>query len=220
MPRILIVDDDDSTAPLLRDVFGSQGLKVTVCGDGDAALDHVQVEPPDLVLFDVDVPGPDGFEVCRLIREHDHDDRHTTIVVITRRDDTTSKLLAFSVGADDYLVKPVDVREMRSRVARWLDRRAHQAGIVVRRRRDAIREMVTALCHELNNPLQAAVLGVDVARQHLDERHPGAQHLKVVVDHLARIREIIERLQYVEDQTVPYVGHERMIDIGSSKSAK
>jgi DNA-binding response OmpR family regulator len=218
MPNILIVDNDDSTAPLLREVFASQGLKVSVCADGDAALDRVQVEPPDLVLIDIESPGPDGFEVCRLIREHDHDDRHTTIVVITQRDDTTSKLLAFSVGADDYLVKPVDVREMRSRVARWLDRRAHQAGIVVRRRREAIRELVTALCHELNNPLQAAVLGVDVAREHLDAGHPSAQHLKVVADHLGRIRDLIERLQDVDDRTVPYVGHERMIDFSSKKA--
>jgi DNA-binding response OmpR family regulator len=220
MPKILIVDDDDHTARLLRDMFGGHGLSATVCADGEAALDRVQVEQPDLVLLDVNVPGPDGFEICRLIREHEHEDRHTTIVVITRRDDAASKLLAFSVGADDYVVKPLDEREMRSRVTRWLDRRAHHAGIVLRRRRDAIREMVTALCHELNNPLQAAVLGVDMARQHLDDGHPSDANLRVVGDHLARIHEIIVHLQDVDDRTVPYVGQERMIDIGLAKRGK
>lgn len=220
MPKILIVDDDDLTARQLLEVFASHGLGATVCADGEAALDHVQVQTPDLVLLDVKLPGPDGFDVCRRIREYEQDDRHATIVMITDRDDTTSRLLAFSAGADECLVKPIDGQEMRSRVSRWLDRRAHHAGMILRRRREAISELVAALCHEINNPLQAAVLGVDVVRRQLDAGHPSTANLKVVGEHLSRIREILLRLQDVDDRTVPYIGQHLMIDIPAARQAK
>ena len=137
MSRILIVEDDAEMARLMRGMLSTDGHEIEVCHDGHAALDALQA-PVDLLLLDVNVPGRDGFEVCRAAREREQPGHRTTIVMITGRHDTASKLLAFSVGADDYLVKPLDVRELRSRVGRWVDSRAEHASMVMRRRRAVV----------------------------------------------------------------------------------
>ncbi|MDQ3071558.1 MAG: response regulator [Acidobacteriota bacterium] len=216
MARILIVEDDAEMARLVSGLLSEDGHDITITPNGLDALEMLRARPVDLLLLDVNVPGCDGIEVCRRARVRELSDARTTIVMITGRHDTASKLLAFSVGADDYLVKPIDVRELRSRVARWVDSRSQQAELVVRRRRDAIREIVAAICHEVNNPLTAAVIGVDlvIERGVLDGQ--AMQDLETVRASLQRIDEVVSALASVQDRTVSYVGDQKMIDLKGS----
>lgn len=213
MARILLVEDDTEMARLMSGILAVDGHEIAVSADGLAALDVLKASPVELLLLDVGVPGVDGFEVCRRVRARETGDNRTTIVMITGRHDTASKLLAFSVGADDYLVKPLDIRELRGRVARWIDSRSEHAEIVVRRRRDAIREIVSTICHEINNPLSAAVMGVDLvmARAALDDE--SRRNLETVSASLLRIEDVITALKAVEDRTVQYHGASKMIEI-------
>jgi DNA-binding response OmpR family regulator len=210
---ILIVEDDTEMARLMRTMLMPDNHQIRVVGDGEAALEAAAAGPVDLMLLDVNIPGPNGIEVCRMVRQAETGDRRATIVMLTGRHDTASKLVAFGVGADDYLVKPIDAPELRTRVGRWLEARQHQADVVGRRRREAIREIVAAVAHELNNPLAVAVIGVDlvIRRGRLDPE--AEKDLGTVRDNLQRISELISSLQSVEDRTVSYVGSERMIDI-------
>lgn len=200
-------------ARLMRGILSADGHEIAVASDGLTALEALKQKPVDLLLLDVGVPGADGFEVCRRVRARESGDNRTTIVMITGRHDTASKLLAFSVGADDYLVKPLDIRELRGRVTRWVDLRSEQAELVVRRRRDAIREIVSTICHEINNPLSAAIMGVDlvVARATLDDE--SRRNLDTVSASLQRIEQVITALKAVEDRTVQYHGASKMIEI-------
>ena len=213
MARILLVEDDTEMARLMSGILAVDGHEIAVSSDGLAALDVLKQSPVELLLLDVGVPGVDGFEVCRRVRARESGDNRTTIVMITGRHDTASKLLAFSVGADDYLVKPLDIRELRGRVTRWIDSRSEHAELVMRRRRDAIREIVSTICHEINNPLSAAVMGVDlvIARAALDEE--SRRNLETVSTSLLRIEDVITALKAVEDRTVPYQGASKMIEI-------
>ena len=213
MARILLVEDDAEMARLMSGILAVDGHEIGVSSDGLAALDVLKQSPVELLLLDVGVPGVDGFEVCRRVRARESGDNRTTIVMITGRHDTASKLLAFSVGADDYLVKPLDIRELRGRVTRWIDSRSEHAELVVRRRRDAIREIVSTICHEINNPLSAAVMGVDLvmARATLDGE--SRRNLETVSASLLRIEDVITALKAVEDRTVPYHGASKMIEI-------
>jgi DNA-binding response OmpR family regulator len=115
------------------------------------------------------------------------------------------------MGADDYLTKPLDVRELRSRVTRWVDSRSEHAELVVRRRRDAISEIVSTICHEINNPLSAAVMGVDLvlARATLDA--DAARNLETVAESLQRIEAVLGALKDADDRTVQYQGDQKMI---------
>jgi DNA-binding response OmpR family regulator len=215
MARILLVEDDAAMARLMRGILSEDGHDIAVCDNGLAALASLRERPVELLLLDVNVPGADGFEVCRKARIREPADHRTTIVMITGRHDTASKLLAFSVGADDYLVKPLDVLELRSRVVRWVDSRSELDDLVMRRRRDAIREIVSTICHEINNPLSAAVMGVDLVMDRAALDPDAVRNLETVRNSLQRIEEVIGALKSVEDRTVTYQGGQKMIDISS-----
>ena len=213
MARILIVEDDALLAHLISSMLTLDGHQVETVDDGPRAIARAIEAPADLLLLDVNLPGYDGFEICRRVREGEELERRATIVMITGRHDTAGKLLAFSMGADDYLVKPVDVQELRSRVARWIESRTEQADLVSRRRRDAIAEIVAATCHELNNPLAAAMMGVELALQREPLSAESRRDLEIARENLDRMDDVLKALTGVRDSTVPYHGGARMIDI-------
>lgn len=216
MARILIVEDDALLAHLIGSMLALDGHGVETVDDGPRAIARAKSEPPDLLLLDVNLPGYDGFEICRRVRESEEADRRATIVMITGRHDTSGKLLAFSMGADDYLVKPVDVQELRSRVARWIESRTEQAHLVSKRRREAIAEIVAATCHELNNPLAAAMMGVELTLQREKLSAEARHDLEVVRGNLDRMDDVLKALTGVRDHTVTYHGDAKMIDIRKS----
>lgn len=212
MPDILLMDDDEQLARVMRATLAKDGFAPRVVFDGPSALAAAAERPFDLCLLDVDVPGANGFEVCRAIRSAETADSHATIVMVTARQEIASKLMAFAAGADDYLVKPLDLQELRTRVSRWLGTRALQDELVKKRRREAIQEIVISICHEINNPLQVAVMGIDLTLQKkLDEET--SKDLTAVLDNLNRISEVLAVLRLVEDRTIAYVGGDRMIDV-------
>ena len=122
--RALLVDDDHELARLLRDYLGPHGVSVDHVEDGLRALDRLDAaaDPYDIVLLDVMLPGIDGFEVCRRIREV----RDVPIVMLTARGDDADRVVGLEIGADDYLPKPFNPRELLARMRAVL-RRAHPA---------------------------------------------------------------------------------------------
>jgi len=118
MPSILIVDDEPEILDLLRSYLERDGMTVARAADGEAALAAYDRLHPDLVLLDLMLPGIDGREVCRRIRDRSQ----TPIIMLTARDEETDKLVGFELGADDYITKPVSPREVVARVRAVLRR--------------------------------------------------------------------------------------------------
>ncbi|HMA11783.1 MAG TPA: response regulator [Steroidobacteraceae bacterium] len=123
--RILIVEDEDKIANLLRDYLQAQGYQTHHIARGDAVEDWVRHNPVDLVLLDVMLPGRSGLEICRALRSFSD----TAIIIVTARVDEIDRLLGLELGADDYICKPFSPREVVARVATVLrrTRRAPQA---------------------------------------------------------------------------------------------
>lgn len=119
MTRILIVEDEPSIAMALEDDLRREGYAPTLATDGDTAIRLATTGGFDLILLDVMLPGPDGFEVCRRVRR---DGVRTPIVMLTARTDEAEKVLGFETGADDYVTKPYGARELRARVKAHLRR--------------------------------------------------------------------------------------------------
>ncbi len=117
---ILLVDDEDSIQKLLTFPLERDGFRVVQARDGDEALDRFAAERVDLVVLDLMLPRVDGLEVCRRIRATSM----VPILMLTARDDELDKVLGLELGADDYMTKPVSVREFRSRVRALLRRAA------------------------------------------------------------------------------------------------
>ena len=116
--KILVVDDELSLQEALTYSLEKEGYLVSVAGDGLTALEIARANPPDLVILDVMLPGIDGFEVCRILRQ----ESNMPVLMLTARDDEIDRVVGLEVGADDYLPKPFSMRELIARVKALLRR--------------------------------------------------------------------------------------------------
>ena len=115
---VLVVDNDAMSCDLLTVQFKRELMEVKAVRDGLSALSAVTADEPDAVILDVDLPGPDGYEICRLIRAKSD----VPILFLSRRADEASKLIGLEVGGDDYVTKPFSAKEVAARTRTILRR--------------------------------------------------------------------------------------------------
>ena len=117
-PYVIIVADDERLAELTADYLRNNGLKVDVIGDGSEAIDAIIDNQPDMVVLDLMLPGADGLEVCKSVR----DKYKKPILMLTARTDDVDQVLGLEMGADDYVAKPVKPRVLLARIRALLRR--------------------------------------------------------------------------------------------------
>lgn len=110
--KILVVDDDKNICELLRLYLEKEGYSVILSNDGQEALVKYEALRPDMILLDVMLPGLDGWQVCREIRKK----YNVPIIMVTGKSETFDKVLGLELGADDYIVKPFDTKEVIARI--------------------------------------------------------------------------------------------------------
>lgn len=118
MPKILLIDDDEKLGELLQSFFRRFDLELKVAHEPEAGLRMLGIEKPDLVILDIMLPGQDGFQVCRTIRKSSA----VPIVMLTARGEVTDRIVGLEIGADDYLPKPFEPRELVARIQNVLRR--------------------------------------------------------------------------------------------------
>ena len=118
--HIAVLDDEVDITQLLADYLRGQGYRVTPVHDGRSLMALMPVDPPALVLLDLGLPGEDGFSIARQLREH----WRCGLVIVTGRGDSVDKVVGLEVGADDYVTKPFDLRELLARIKAVLRRLA------------------------------------------------------------------------------------------------
>ena len=116
--KILIVDDDDNIAELISLYLIKECYDTKIVGDGESALREYENYRPDLILLDLMLPGIDGYQVCREIRSHSN----VPIIMLSAKGEVFDKVLGLELGADDYMIKPFDSKEMVARVKAVLRR--------------------------------------------------------------------------------------------------
>ncbi len=116
--KVMIVDDDKNICELLRLYFEKEGFKTAIANDGQTALDISKTEKPDLILLDIMMPDLDGWQVLREIRKYSE----VPIIMLSAKGETFDKVLGLELGADDYIVKPFDSKEVVARVKAVLRR--------------------------------------------------------------------------------------------------
>ncbi len=124
MARLLMIEDDHRLATMVRTYLGEAGHEVVVADDAARGLRHLERQPYDLVLLDLMLPDADGLEVCRRIRAASA----VPIIMVTAKGETTDRVVGLELGADDYLAKPFDPRELLARVRAVLRRRGTDGG--------------------------------------------------------------------------------------------
>jgi len=211
MTRILLVEDEQSYREPLAYLLGREGFEVIEADTGPQALESAEEHEPDLILLDLMLPGLDGTEVCRRIRQTSN----VPIIMLTAKDSEIDKVVGLEIGADDYVTKPYSARELLARVRAVLRRREKaaaddgapedseeilRAGHVVM---DVDRHTVTVNGDEVAFPLREFELlqfllrnsGRVVTREQLIDRVWGADYVgdtKTLDVHVKRIRAKIE----------------------------
>jgi DNA-binding response OmpR family regulator len=149
MPDILVVEDDTALRETLVYNLSRQDYTVRSVGDGLSALKAARQAQPDLILLDLMLPGMDGIEVCRLLRQ----EMNIPILILTARDDEIDRVIGLEIGADDYITKPFSMRELMARV------KAHL------RRERLIRQEVAPSDKTVQEVLEFANLRIDLSRR-------------------------------------------------------
>jgi two-component system, OmpR family, response regulator len=118
--KILVVDDEKQIVEIVKAYLERDGYAVIMAYDGPSAIALAQKEHPDLIVLDLMLPGISGWDVCRILRK----ESSVPIIMLTARDDTTDKIVGLELGADDYVTKPFDPKELLSRIKAVLRRSA------------------------------------------------------------------------------------------------
>ena len=122
--KILIVDDDSAICDMLKIYFEKEGYSVKIANDGIEGINYFKMYDPDLVLLDIMLPKKDGWQVCREIREMST----KPVIMITAKGEVFDKVLGLELGADDFVVKPFDLKELSARIKAVLRRyQAHSS---------------------------------------------------------------------------------------------
>jgi two-component system, OmpR family, alkaline phosphatase synthesis response regulator PhoP len=194
--RILVVDDDHEIARVLRAYLEQAGFQVLVAHDGEKALHLLRREQPDLVILDLMLPDRDGWEVTRIVRG-DPGLASTPILMLTARADDTDKIVGLELGADDYVTKPFNPRELMARVRAVL-RRAQGEVVPVRVLRVGDLSVDLDQHRVLVGPLEVRLTPAEFGLLRALAEHPG---------HTLTRAELIERgIGY------SYAGLERIVD--------
>jgi len=192
--RVLVVDDDREVARLMRAYLEQAGFDVLVAYDGESAVHNLRREQPDLILLDLMLPDRDGYDITRLIRS-DPNLAHIPIIMLTARIDVTDKIVGLEMGADDYVTKPYNPREVVARVRARL------------RSQDAPPSKI----------LQVGELSMDIGRR---EVHVEGQLIDLTPTEFNLLRVLMEQAGYVFTRSeliskglgVDYEGIERTLD--------
>lgn len=125
--QLLMIEDDSRLAAMVGEYLRQSGYGFTHAADGASGLAALQASPPDLVILDLMLPDMDGLEVCRRIKSQGGESAHTAVLMLTAKGDPMDRIVGLEIGADDYLPKPFEPRELLARIRAVL-RRGGEAG--------------------------------------------------------------------------------------------
>ena len=112
LPTVLVIDDNHDNADIMRQYLEARGYPVSVAHSGEEGMSVFETLRPSIVLLDVMMPGRDGWEVCRLMKQHPAHGRGVRVIMVTALDQWDDKRQALETGADDYVTKPIDLPKL------------------------------------------------------------------------------------------------------------
>jgi signal transduction histidine kinase len=202
--KILIVDDAIDTVELLRKRFHSEGYDTAEAYDGEEALKRVDEYTPDLVVLDVMMPKIDGYEVCRRLKA-DENKKYIPVLMLTAKGEIESKVKGLEIGADDYLAKPFDYKELSARVKSLLTIKSAREKLVEEEKSVALDKMMDEVAHEIRNPLVSIGGFSKRVYDRLPENDPNKKYLEMIMDEVSKLENMVKLLIELKTMTVCYL---------------
>ncbi|MEH1843944.1 MAG: response regulator [Nostoc sp.] len=164
---ILIVDDIPNNLKVLFDILNNSGFKVSIAKSGESALQKAQETLPNLILLDVMMPGIDGFETCRRLKNNPKT-KDIPVIFMTALSETVEKVKGLHLGAVDYITKPIEHEEVLARINVHLELRRMQLKLVQEEKMSSLGQLVAGIAHEINNPVSFISGNLIYAQKYID----------------------------------------------------
>jgi two-component system sensor histidine kinase/response regulator len=201
--KILIVDDTVDTVELLKKRFRAEGYDTAEAYDGEEALKQAAEYHPDLIVLDVMMPKLDGYEVCQRLKI-DENTRYIPILMLTAKSDVESKIKGLDIGADDYLPKPFDYKELAARVRSLLTIKAAHEKLVEEKKSGALEQMMDQVAHEIRNPLTSIGGFARKVYGKLPEGDPNKKYMEMIINDVAILESMIKQLIELKTMAISF----------------
>lgn len=199
--KILIVDDAVDTVELLTKRFRSEGYDTSEAYNGEEALSKVPEYHPDLIVLDIMMPKIDGYEVCRTLKTDDST-KYIPILMLTAKGEVDYKVKGLDIGADDYMAKPFDYKELAARVRSLLSIKATHEKKVEEERSGALEQMMEQVAHEIRNPLTAIGGFARKVFSKLPEDDPNRRYMQMIIEDVAVLESMIKQLIELKSMSI------------------
>ncbi|MCF6289630.1 MAG: response regulator [Desulfobacterales bacterium] len=201
--KILIVDDFVDTVELLTKRFRAEGYETVAAYDGQQALDQVKAVRPDLVILDVMMPKLNGLEVCKRLKA-DERDRHIPVLMLSAKSELPDKIDGLDIGADDYVTKPFEYKELAARVRALLAKKEASEKLAATEKTEALDYLVGEVSHEVRNPLM--IIGGLARRiqKNLAREDPNHKYLQIILENVEALEKMVTHLVELKGTVVSY----------------
>lgn len=213
--KILLVEDEKDTRFILERLLTKNNYDVLSAKDGSEALKLLETYLPKAILADWTMPVMDGLELCKILKQ---DERYKTIyfIVLTARASLKDRVTGLDVGADDFLVKPIENQELLARIRSGVRIFNLQSELKNLEHNKAIIEMACTIGHKINNPLSSLLISVKNMEAELLEldQTKFSEDLSIIQQSIDRIKTLTESLTNLEKPTlIDYSSGSKMIDL-------
>lgn len=193
--KVLLIEDDSSYKSLILGHLDRAGFDVNEAGDGEEGLELTRSFQPDFVLCEWTLPRLDGLGYCKTVKG-DPDLRGTYVAMQSAQADCEDRVVGLEAGADDFLVKPIEQRELLARVRAGLRIRELQSELAEARHRVALLDMVTRFGQKINDPLTALLGHMELVQQYVQrgDRDQMVRHVREAAQMAYRIAEVARGL--------------------------
>ncbi len=212
MNKILIVDDNVDMVKLLRKKLRGEGYDTAEAYDGEECLKQVVKYHPDLIILDVMMPKLNGYEVCKRLRA-DENTKYIPVLMLTAKSKVEDKVEGLGVGADDYLVKPFDYKELSARISSLLSSKATHEKLVEKERAEAVEQMMQEVTHEVRNPL--VTIGGFARRvyENLSQDDPNKRYAEMIIHEVMRLEDMIKQLVELKSMAISCIEPSNINDV-------
>lgn len=217
---ILLIDDDLAYLELTTMMLKIEGHRVLTAADGKTGWQLIEKEKPQVVLLDWNLPEFSGINLLQLLQEKEEQFR-PYVIMITARSQMQYRIEGMEAGADDYLVKPFDRKELLARLNVGLRTVNLQRSLTEQARQKTVIEMAVAVAHEIANPLATAFLLFQRLTKNatVQESQPLKDDIELLGKQLQRIETLVRKAQAIDTVvSVPYAQNLTMIDLHSNNS--
>jgi len=219
--KILVVDDDYASRLLIKKALQNQGFALTLCSDGLEALEVMDKQKYDLVITDLVMEGLDGIELLEKIKEYNSD---VAVLLLTGHASIETAIKAVRLGASDYLVKPINLEELRLRIRKAIERLELERKLKVAERKLTFNATVARANHEINQPLTVIISATDMVRLELQKmgitNSKVNNYLELMNKASLRIANILRKMREITTPKIQKIPHGmEMIELELKKGA-